>query len=67
MALLESGRIGENPKGIPNIPMPYSSRVAVGKLDRLTIFGDNYDTPDGICRRDCIHVVDLTEGHALNT
>ncbi|MQM72004.1 MAG: UDP-glucose 4-epimerase GalE [Eubacteriaceae bacterium] len=59
----ESGRIGEDPKGIPNNLMPYISQVAVGKLDHLTIFGDDYDTPDGTCRRDYIHVVDLAEGH----
>lgn len=59
----ESGRIGEDPKGIPNNLMPYISQVAVGKLDHLTIFGDDYDTPDGTCQRDYIHVVDLAEGH----
>ena len=59
----ESGRIGEDPKAIPNNLMPYFSQVAVGKLDHLTIFGDDYDTPDGTCRRDYIHVVDLAEGH----
>lgn len=59
----ESGRIGEDPKGIPNNLMPYISQVAVGKLDHLTIFGDDYNTPDGTCQRDYIHVVDLAEGH----
>ena len=59
----ESGMIGEDPKGIPNNLMPYISQVAVGKLDHLTIFGDDYDTPDGTCQRDYIHVVDLAEGH----
>jgi UDP-glucose 4-epimerase len=59
----KSGMIGEDPKGIPNNLMPYISQVAVGKLDHLTIFGDDYDTPDGTCQRDYIHVVDLAEGH----
>ncbi len=59
----ESGMIGEDPKGIPNNLMPYISQVAVGKLDHLTIFGNDYDTPDGTCRRDYIHVMDLAEGH----
>ena len=59
----ESGLIGENPKGIPNNLMPYVSQVAVGKLKELTIFGGDYDTPDGTCRRDYLHVMDLAEGH----
>ncbi len=59
----ESGRIGEDPKGIPNNLMPYISKVAVGKLDHLGIFGDDYDTPDGTGVRDYIHVVDLAIGH----
>ena len=59
----ESGRIGENPNGIPNNLMPYITQVAVGKLDHLNIFGDDYDTPDGTGVRDYIHVVDLALGH----
>ena len=64
----ESGLIGENPNGIPNNLMPYILKVAVGKLECLTIFGDDYETPDGTCIRDYIHVVDLANGHlkALN-
>ncbi|QNM06059.1 UDP-glucose 4-epimerase GalE [Qiania dongpingensis] len=59
----ESGRIGENPNGIPNNLMPYISQVAVGRLPRLRIFGDDYPTPDGTGVRDYIHVVDLAKGH----
>ena len=59
----ESGLIGEDPKGIPNNLMPYVSKVAVGQLDKLTVFGDDYDTKDGTCVRDYIHVVDLARGH----
>ena len=59
----ESGKIGEDPQGIPNNLMPYISQVAVGRRDHLTVFGDDYDTPDGTCRRDYIHVMDLAEGH----
>ena len=59
----ESGRIGENPKGIPNNLMPYVTQVAVGKLPKLGIFGDDYDTPDGTGVRDYIHVSDLADGH----
>ena len=59
----ESGLIGEDPQGIPNNLMPYISQVAVGRRDHLTIFGNDYDTPDGTCRRDYIHVMDLAEGH----
>lgn len=59
----KSGRIGEDPKGIPNNLMPYISQVAVGKLERLGVFGDDYDTPDGTGVRDYIHVVDLAVGH----
>ena len=59
----ESGRIGEDPKGIPNNLMPYISQVAVGKLERLGVFGDDYDTPDGTGVRDYIHVVELAKGH----
>ena len=59
----ESGRIGEDPKGIPNNLMPYISQVAVGKLDHLNVFGNDYDTPDGTGVRDYIHVADLADGH----
>ncbi|MBR5618828.1 MAG: UDP-glucose 4-epimerase GalE [Clostridia bacterium] len=59
----ESGRIGENPRGIPNNLMPYISQVAVGKLPYLHVFGADYDTPDGTGVRDYIHVVDLAVGH----
>ena len=59
----ESGCIGEDPKGIPNNLMPYISQVAVGKLEKLGVFGDDYDTPDGTGVRDYIHVVDLAVGH----
>lgn len=59
----ESGRIGEDPNGIPNNLMPYISQVAIGKLSRLSVFGDDYDTPDGTGVRDYIHVVDLAIGH----
>ena len=59
----ESGLIGEDPRGIPNNLFPYISKVAGGTLDCLTVFGDDYDTPDGTCLRDYIHVVDLADGH----
>lgn len=59
----ESGKIGENPKGIPNNLIPYITQVAVGKLDCLGVFGDDYDTVDGTGVRDYIHVVDLAVGH----
>jgi len=59
----ESGTIGENPNGIPNNLMPYITQVAVGKLEKLGVFGDDYDTPDGTGVRDYIHVVDLAVGH----
>lgn len=59
----ESGEIGEDPAGIPNNLMPYIAGVAVGKLDRIRVFGNDYDTPDGTCLRDYIHVVDLAKGH----
>lgn len=59
----ESGRIGEDPNGIPNNLLPYVAQVAVGKLAKLSIFGDDYDTPDGTGVRDYIHVVDLAKGH----
>ncbi len=59
----ESGRIGEDPTGIPNNLMPYVAQVAVGKLPRLRVFGDDWDTPDGTGVRDYLHVVDLAIGH----
>ncbi len=59
----KSGLIGENPNGIPNNLLPYVSQVAVGKLPQLSVFGDDYDTPDGTGVRDYIHVVDLASGH----
>ena len=59
----ESGLIGEDPRGIPNNLMPYITQVAIGRRERLTVFGDDYDTPDGTGVRDYIHVVDLAEGH----
>ena len=59
----ESGLIGENPNGIPNNLMPYITQVAVGKLEKLHVFGNDYDTPDGTGVRDYIHVVDLAKGH----
>ena len=59
----KSGRIGEDPQGIPNNLMPYISQVAVGKLKELSVFGDDYDTHDGTGVRDYIHVVDLAKGH----
>jgi UDP-glucose 4-epimerase len=59
----ESGLLGDNPNGIPNNLMPYVLRVAAGKLPKLTIFGKDYDTPDGTCIRDFIHVVDLAKAH----
>ena len=58
-----SGLIGEDPKGIPNNLVPYIARVAVGKLEKLGVFGDDYDTPDGTGVRDYIHVTDLAAGH----
>ncbi|MBK1716825.1 UDP-glucose 4-epimerase GalE [Thiocystis violacea] len=58
-----SGRIGEDPNGIPNNLMPYIAQVAVGKLQRLRVFGSDYPTPDGTGVRDYIHVVDLARGH----
>ncbi len=61
----ESGRIGENPNGIPNNLMPYITQVAVGKREKLSVFGSDYDTVDGTGVRDYIHVVDLAKGHIL--
>lgn len=59
----KSGLIGEDPNGIPNNLMPFILRVAAGKIEKLRIFGDDYDTPDGTGVRDYIHVVDLARGH----
>ena len=61
----ESGLIGEEPQGIPNNLMPYIVRVAKGELKELSVFGNDYDTPDGTGVRDYIHVVDLAKGHVL--
>jgi UDP-glucose 4-epimerase len=61
----KSGLIGENPNGIPNNLMPYITQVAVGKREKLTVFGNDYDTHDGTGVRDYIHVVDLAKGHVL--
>ncbi len=59
----KSGKIGENPNGIPNNLMPYITQVAIGKREKLSVFGNDYDTPDGTGVRDYIHVVDLAKGH----
>ena len=59
----ESGRIGEDPRGVPNNLMPYVAQVAIGRRARLSVFGNDYDTPDGTGVRDYIHVVDLAQGH----
>ena len=59
----KSGTIGENPNGVPNNLMPYITQVAVGKRPELSVFGNDYDTPDGTGVRDYIHVVDLADGH----
>ncbi len=59
----ESGQIGEDPRGIPNNLMPYITQVAIGRRERLSVYGDDYDTPDGTGVRDYIHVVDLAKGH----
>lgn len=58
-----SGLIGENPNGIPNNLMPYLIKVAKGELEKLPVYGNDYPTPDGTCRRDYIHVLDLAKGH----
>ena len=58
-----SGLLGDDPNGIPNNLMPYIGRVAAGQLEKLTVFGGDYDTPDGTCQRDYLHVVDLAVGH----
>jgi len=64
----DSGIIGEDPKGIPNNLLPYVAQVAVGKREKLSVFGGDYPTEDGTCKRDYLHVMDLAEGHvaALN-
>lgn len=59
----ESGLIGEDPNGIPNNLLPYVAQVAIGQLDKVHVFGDDYETPDGTGVRDYIHVVDLAKGH----
>lgn len=61
----ESGLIGEDPNGIPNNLLPYITKVSIGELPFLRVFGNDYDTPDGTCIRDYIHVVDLAKGHVL--
>ena len=68
MGAHSSGLIGENPNGIPNNLMPFVAQVAVGKLRELSVYGQDYNTPDGTGVRDYIHVMDLAEGHvaALN-
>jgi UDP-glucose 4-epimerase len=58
-----SGRIGEDPQGIPNNLVPFLAQVAVGRRERLAVFGDDYPTADGTCERDYIHVQDLAAGH----
>ena len=58
-----SGTLGEDPNGIPNNLVPYVMQVAVGRLERVRVFGDDYDTPDGTGVRDYIHVMDLAEAH----
>ena len=58
-----SGRIGEDPLGIPNNLIPFVTKVAIGELPKLVIYGNDYNTPDGTCRRDYIHVCDLAKGH----
>ena len=59
----ESGQIGEDPRGIPNNLMPFITQVAIGRREKLNVFGNDYDTPDGTGVRDYIHVVDLAKGH----
>lgn len=61
----KSGKIGEDPQGIPNNLMPFVTQVAVGRRDKLSIFGSDYPTTDGTCERDFIHVVDLAKAHVL--
>ncbi|KIT17225.1 UDP-glucose 4-epimerase GalE [Jannaschia aquimarina] len=62
----ESALIGEDPRGIPDNLMPYMAKVAMGELEQLSVFGDDYDTPDGTGLRDYIHVMDLAEAHVLS-
>lgn len=59
----ESGLLGDDPQGVPNNLMPYIARVAAGQLEKLTVCGADYPTPDGTCRRDYLHVCDLADGH----
>jgi UDP-glucose 4-epimerase len=59
----ESGRIGEDPFGIPNNLLPFITQTAIGRREQLSVFGNDYPTPDGTCIRDYIHVVDLAKGH----
>ena len=59
----KSGLMGENPRGIPNNLMPYITQVAIGRREKLSIFGNDYPTPDGTCVRDYLHVMDLAKGH----
>ena len=59
----KSGRIGEDPFGIPNNLLPYVAQVAVGKLREVSVFGNDYNTPDGTCIRDYIDVMDLAQAH----
>jgi len=61
----KSGQIGEDPQGIPNNLMPFVTQVAVGRREKLSIFGNDYPTKDGTCERDFIHVVDLAKAHVL--
>ncbi len=61
-----TGLIGDNPNGIPNNIFPFINQVAIGKIERLEIFGNDWDTSDGTCIRDYIHVMDLAEGHILS-
>lgn len=60
-----SGKLGEDPRGVPNNVMPYMMQVAVGRLEKLTVFGADYDTPDGSGVRDYIHVMDVAEAHCV--
>ena len=62
----ETGKIGEDPNGLPNNLVPYISQVAVGKLKELSVYGNDYDTPDGTGVRDYIHVVDLAKAHVVS-
>jgi len=61
----ESAKIGELPLGVPNNLVPFITQTAIGKREKLRIFGDDYDTPDGSCIRDYIHVVDLAKAHIV--